>query len=480
MRDRSGRVRSRRVHFRRVGWLALPVALLALAWAAPSDAARVIDLRVGRHAEFTRVVVELDAPAGYKIEHHEPKPGISELVVSLDATGAARRIAGAKRRIDSVTLEGSGPGQSIIRIRLSRQGLRLKEMILAGPPRIVLDVMGGEPETRTARVTPPPPPKATPPPEPEPAATPEPEPEPEVAQAPTPSEVEEEAAAEPTPVALPEPVAAAEPEEAAPAEEAGAGAFDEFGAGDETGSDEVAMAETDEVPAEAAPEATPPTPAARPATPVRRAMPQDEGLPFSTTHIAIAAGGVLLLIGGFVVARRRKAARKEMEAAESDALGGDHPFAGFGEGQAETGADAATVESQVAETAELFDAPTDTTGGPAEPSLFDAESDESPEKEIEGVEMETATSGIDLAAGPTAAGGDEVMRLVRELERRVTSLETRLDEAVDAKERLERQVAAQTEELRVQRAAIARTQRAVRNLTRPDEEGATEPARREG
>jgi septal ring factor EnvC (AmiA/AmiB activator) len=72
------------------------------------------------------------------------------------------------------------------------------------------------------------------------------------------------------------------------------------------------------------------------------------------------------------------------------------------------------------------------------------------------------------------------MRLVRELERRVTSLETRLDEAVDAKERLERQVAAQTEELRVQRAAIARTQRAVRNLSRPEEEGATEPAPREG
>ena len=37
-------------------------------------------------------------------------------------------------------------------------------------------------------------------------------------------------------------------------------------------------------------------------------------------------------------------------------------------------------------------------------------------------------------------------------------------------------VAAQTEELRVQRAAIARTQRAVRNLARPEDEvGADEP-----
>jgi hypothetical protein len=35
---------------------------------------------------------------------------------------------------------------------------------------------------------------------------------------------------------------------------------------------------------------------------------------------------------------------------------------------------------------------------------------------------------------------------------------------------MERQMAAQNEELRVQRAAIARTQRAVRNISRPEEE----------
>ena len=48
-----------------------------------------------------------------------------------------------------------------------------------------------------------------------------------------------------------------------------------------------------------------------------------------------------------------------------------------------------------------------------------------------------------------------------------------------ARERLERQVAAQSEELRVQRAAIARTQRALRSLSRSEEEQATEPALRE-
>jgi phage-related tail protein len=79
----------------------------------------------------------------------------------------------------------------------------------------------------------------------------------------------------------------------------------------------------------------------------------------------------------------------------------------------------------------------------------------------------------------SAAGDSDVARLVRELERRLAQVETRLDEANDARERLERQVAAQSEELRVQRAAIARTQRALRGLNRGEEEQATEPALRD-
>lgn len=71
--------------------------------------------------------------------------------------------------------------------------------------------------------------------------------------------------------------------------------------------------------------------------------------------------------------------------------------------------------------------------------------------------------------------------MMAEMSRRLSALESRCDELVDARDRLERQVAAQTEELRVQRAAIARTQRAVRNLGRPEgeEQEATEPALRD-
>jgi septal ring factor EnvC (AmiA/AmiB activator) len=76
---------------------------------------------------------------------------------------------------------------------------------------------------------------------------------------------------------------------------------------------------------------------------------------------------------------------------------------------------------------------------------------------------------------PSELGSGEVGKLVEEFERRIAHLENRLEEVVDAKERLERQVAAQTEELRVQRAAIARTQRVLRTIARPEDE-ISEPA----
>ncbi len=58
-----------------------------------------------------------------------------------------------------------------------------------------------------------------------------------------------------------------------------------------------------------------------------------------------------------------------------------------------------------------------------------------------------------------------------ELGSRLAAAESKLDGALEAAERMERKIAAQTEELRVQRAAIARTQRAVRNLSRSEEAG---------
>jgi hypothetical protein len=73
-------------------------------------------------------------------------------------------------------------------------------------------------------------------------------------------------------------------------------------------------------------------------------------------------------------------------------------------------------------------------------------------------------------------GGVDITRIVQELQSRMGALETKLEASNESRDRLERQVAAQSEELRVQRAAIARTQRALRSMSRGDEDKATEPA----
>ena len=82
------------------------------------------------------------------------------------------------------------------------------------------------------------------------------------------------------------------------------------------------------------------------------------------------------------------------------------------------------------------------------------------------------------AAAPSGAVSD-IGRIVQDLQARVSALESKREEANEARERLERQAAAQSEELRVQRAAIARTQRALRSMSRGDEDKATEPALRD-
>lgn len=117
-------------------------------------------------------------------------------------------------------------------------------------------------------------------------------------------------------------------------------------------------------------------------------------------------------------------------------------------------------------------------------SLFDqSEDDVSAPGGAQGEPVQTTTPGFDTATSPFSrppmpssmpSTGPDVVALVQDLERRMKQLESQVEELLETKERLERQVAAQTEELRVQRAAIARTQRVLRTVVKPDDE-ATEP-----
>jgi LPXTG-motif cell wall-anchored protein len=391
-------------------------------------------------------------------------------------------------------------------------GLNLKEMILANPPRIVLDVMS---PAKTAAAS-----KPAPKPAPKPAAKP-------VAKAPAPAPAASKPAPKPVQTARAE---SSEPRPARAATEPSAAGPDATGeqpagSADALASAEAADADDATVPGKpvdaAAPDAKapgddlasapvgepseggvatmgldmakgaekppPPPPAAErvakrtlPPAPARVAD-EDTGMGMGTIGMAIV--GLVVLGGGFVLWRRRRGDAGDDGDDEGVELGGgadDNPFAGIGvrddsplSAGAAAGAasefDLGGIEEEEKEAAPV-DAP------------LAARSDRA-FSEADALIQTMAQEGGGVAAGLASddenEGDEEIMRMIREFERRIASLESRLDEVVDARERLERQVAAQTEELRVQRAAIARTQRAVRNLNRSDEEGPTEPAIRE-
>ncbi len=136
----------------RGGWAGALLATLGLLVSAlPALAAEIVEVRVGRHPTFTRVVFELDRPAGYRIERSDPSSGAAELVVSLEASSIPRSLdANKKSLIQQVEIEPQGR-RSIARVKLTKDGLRLKEMILASPPRIVLDLLNDEPVVPVAK-----------------------------------------------------------------------------------------------------------------------------------------------------------------------------------------------------------------------------------------------------------------------------------------------------------------------------------------
>jgi LPXTG-motif cell wall-anchored protein len=254
----------------------------------------------------------------------------------------------------------------------------------------------------------------------------------------------------------------------------------------------------------------PPTPPKRDgkpaATPTPAAKSASNGIASRLTNpIALAVAGlVLVAVAAFVLLRRRRALPNDLDVT---AIAEERDVAP----DADESATRAVVSDDESSFAGLFDdessAPARESAPPVrmtpptpEPaptgasldSLFDEDDAQAAPARPGAATMSTPTDlpmdrtmGSARGAAPArpaaaapAAGGD-VMRLVQELERRIGALESKLDQANEAREKLERQVAAQSEELRVQRAAIARTQRALRTMSRGDEEKATEPALRE-
>ena len=478
------------------------VALGLLVSAVPALAAEIVEVRVGKHPTFTRVVFELDRPAGYRIERSNPSVDAAELIVSLEASSITRSVTKKKALIEQVDVEPQGR-RSVARVRLAEEGLHLKEMILANPPRIVLDLINDAPAPSVAESKPTPASTATGEEqsfddivaqiEPEPAVV-------EEALAPVEKTVVFEELA-PAPVVPPTPEPA--PIEVA-SEDTGEALFEddptvaEADLADESSA--VGSEPSTSVPAEpediadvmplTQPAPTPAEPAtSRPM--VATTEPADDVA--DMMMYALAGGALFMGIGAYVLVRRRGSSGDDGEWDDDEVVGGF-------DGETASAPDAnpfvaADEESTVAEADDQAVVPGMTTGDgttvvsvpdeekESESVVFDAEENDMDDMEV--ISRDQVNESLGSPAMSPVAGGaaEDMQQMFAAMTRRMEALEFRCDELVDARDRLERQVAAQTEELRVQRAAIARTQRAVRNLGRGDdaseEQEATEPALRE-
>jgi hypothetical protein len=408
--------------------LRLVLLLLALATlAGPAAAVTLTDVRIGVHGDHTRIVLETDGKAPYIVD-----AGEKEIIVHVDAAATAEAVTAKSPHLIWAKVEPTQIGADV-RLQL-KQPSDVKAMVLTGPDRIVLDLY-----PRKSAALPLPAPELIA--EEEPAAMAEAEP-----VAAPPLAEEPAAAAE----AEPEQVAASEAEEAAP--EMGAEpSLEEEGeaAPVSPGAEEPAEPATPEVEELAGA----PEPITQPSDVIEGAQePQGQAMAEPvrpTTPIAPAPSGGLLrspyLLGAaavallflFVFLRRRLRSAEKMapRLREEDEL---PPFAPPPQRAVPVDAPSAGGES-------MFDVEADAIGAP--PKDEDA---------------------LPALRGARADAGDEN-------ERRIAHLERRIEELVDARERLERQVAAQTEELRVQRAAIARTQRVLRSVApRGDEDGSSD------
>jgi hypothetical protein len=413
--------------------------LLGIVFAVASSAAAVTltDVRVGVHGDHTRIVLETDGKAPYIVD-----AGEKEIIVHVDAAATAEAVTAKSPHLLWAKVE---PTQIGTDIRLSlKQPTDVKAMVLTGPDRIVLDLYPRRvaaaplpaPELITEEEEPAP--AVAEPAEPE--VAPPPVDEPEVAAEPEPMVSEELAPAEEEMAAEPE-VAAGEDEPAARDAET-----PEAEAGTETDVDELAGApepitQPSDAPlgAEPAPEAAPEAKApaaepepARPTTPIATEPPSGiYGNPYLLGAVA------LLLLGVFVFLQRRLrsgAPPSPRRDADDDA---------FLPPQRAVPVGAASSSGE---------------------STFDVEADAI-------LPLPKDEDALPALRRASVDAGDET-------ERRIAHLERRLEELVDARERLERQVAAQTEELRVQRAAIARTQRVLRTVApRSEDEPSSDPVK---
>jgi hypothetical protein len=490
-RRESGRLTS--ISFLTQGLAALALLLAGVSVAPTAGAAKLSQVRVGTHGDTTRIVLELDGPAPYRLM---PSSSGGPLRIALDADSVARSVHSKSPLVRSVRVEPAQHG-STISVDLAKPDVSVEEMILAHPARIVLDLKrAGAPDAATARAlataaamaekpapAEAPVAAATPPPPAAPNASPS-------LSDPVPSDI---AGARPA-GSSPSPAPAAAPE-AAPAVPAPALSEDQAAP---SAPSAPAASEAAAPPASGAPVASEPS---EPASPkpaevvVRKPTPppvqeeaRDEGSLIGTllspTGFAVLAA---VLVGLIVLGAMRRRREREDDDPLYSVMSADDAGSGAAhEDVAPRWADDSPEETGAPRASLPEPEPRSFQIGADEPDAADSE----PQLSLRG-RPPAEPEGDSIFGGAPAptyepvrtpepaprTNGTELPGVASELAGRVSDLERRLEQLTEARERLERQVAAQTEELRVQRAAIARTQRVVRSMNK-GEDLATEPVPR--
>jgi hypothetical protein len=481
-------------------------------------AATLSQVRIGTHEDHTRIVLELDEATSYRLTP-PTKGGSQRLIqIQLDAESAARHVASRSPLVEAVRVAPSARGATVF-VDLSQSGVGISEMILADPPRIVLDLTPADAPV-AARAVPAPTPTPEPSPAPERAPAPSPTPAPTVAAAEAPSAPQAPpAAAQPAP-SLSDPVPsdiadaqAAATADAAQAEIAEAAELEpvpDYEDAAETAAEQDAADEdsfgasaSGSTTAELAPRAPQPSPSQPPVeVVVRKPTPPASAESASAdptwvdrllSPVGYAGIGIVLLLLVVLAVRRRRHDEDEdplysvMSAEDAGEDEGAHAAA-MAWDQRDDEADDVEDANTGPATSFFDDEPIDRDGA----QQLSLARSSGGHVDAAAVVAESATEGDSFFREPDPnaplAVSDEhapsfqpepghVTHLAAELGDRVQELERRLEQLTEARERLERQVAAQTEELRVQRAAIARTQRVVRSMTK-GEDLATEPVPR--
>lgn len=132
--------RSRSLALRPLAPLLLAVLALPALPALPASAARIVDVRVGGHADFDRLVIQLDGE--FRVFHQPARSG-EPFVLELGAVPKQPILVLDTRlpRMGRVRIEGVSDG-ALVSVQPRQR--RVRAFTLAEPPRVVIDFSSAE------------------------------------------------------------------------------------------------------------------------------------------------------------------------------------------------------------------------------------------------------------------------------------------------------------------------------------------------